>query len=285
MAQPPLPTPPTPIAPSGDSNVFDTVKDLIINAPGTIMEKVQSGDPIFIIGLCFIGIIAIYFAYFYGSKMYRSINSFRKGSPYIFEKTKDARRRVIISQNPNKEGSVTLPRSSNEKGGIEFSYSTWLFIDNYNYKLGQWKHVFHKGNDSSWPLRAPGVWLHPTKNALRVYMNSYDEIAEHIDIENIPINKWFSLIMVMRGQTMDIYINGNVKKSLKLNSIPKQNYGDVYINAFGGFSGYLSRLRYYDYALNYSEIDAVNKAGPNLMPVAESNENPPYLTANWWTND
>ena len=282
MTQPPLSVP---AVPSGDSNVFDTVKDLIINAPGTIMEKVQSGDPIFIIGLCFIGLIALYFVYFYGSKMYRSIDSFRKGSPYIFEKTKDARRRAVITQNPNKEGSVILPRSSNEKGGIEFSYSTWLFIDNYNYKLGQWKHVFHKGNESSWPLRAPGVWLHPTKNALRVYMNSYDEISEHVDIENIPINKWFSLIMVMRGQTMDIYINGNVKKSLKLNSIPKQNYGDVYINSFGGFSGYLSRLRYYDYALNYSEIDAVNKAGPNLMPVAESNENPPYLTANWWTND
>jgi hypothetical protein len=282
MTQPPLSVP---AVPSGDSNVFDTVKDLIINAPGTIMEKVQSGDPIFIFGLCFIGLIALYFVYFYGSKMYRSIDSFRKGSPYIFEKTKDARRRAVITQNPNKEGSVILPRSSNEKGGIEFSYSTWLFIDNYNYKLGQWKHVFHKGNESSWPLRAPGVWLHPTKNALRVYMNSYDEISEHVDIENIPINKWFSLIMVMRGQTMDIYINGNVKKSLKLNSIPKQNYGDVYINSFGGFSGYLSRLRYYDYALNYSEIDAVNKAGPNLMPVAESNENPPYLTANWWTND
>lgn len=282
MAQPPLSAP---AVPSGDSNVFDTVKDMIINAPGTIMEKVQSGDPIFIIGLCFIGLIAIYFLYFYGSKMFRSIDSFRKGSPYIFEKTKDARRRAVITQNPNKEGSVILPRSSNEKGGIEFSYSTWLFIDNYNYKLGQWKHVFHKGNESSWPLRAPGVWLHPTKNALRVYMNGYDEISEHIDIENIPINKWFSLIMVMRGQTMDVYINGNVKKSLKLSSIPKQNYGDVYINSFGGFSGYLSRLRYYDYALNYSEIDAVNKAGPNLMPVAESNENPPYLTANWWTND
>jgi hypothetical protein len=282
MTQPPLPAP---AVPSGSSNVFDTVKDLVINAPGTIMEKVQSGDPIFIIGLCFIGLIALYFVYFYGSKMFRSIDSFRKGSPYIFEKTKDARRRAVITQNPNKEGSVILPRSSNEKGGIEFSYSTWLFIDNYNYKLGQWKHVFHKGNESSWPLRAPGVWLHPTKNALRVYMNGYDEISEHIDIENIPINKWFSLIMVMRGQTMDVYINGNVKKSLKLSSIPKQNYGDVYINSFGGFSGYLSRLRYYDYALNYSEIDAVNKAGPNLMPVAENNENPPYLTANWWTND
>jgi hypothetical protein len=285
MTQPPISTPSVPVASSGDSNVFDTVKDLIINAPGTIVEKVQSGDPIFIIGLCFVGFIALYLVYFYGSKMFRSINSFRKGSPYIFEKTKDARRRAIITQNPNKEGSVVLSRSANEKGGIEFSYSCWLFIDNYNYKLGQWKHVFHKGNESSWPLRAPGVWLHPTKNAIRVYMNSYDEISEHIDIENIPINKWFSLIMVMRGQTMDVYINGNVKKSLKLNSIPKQNYGDVYVNAFGGFSGFLSRLRYYDYALNYSEIDAVNKAGPNLMPVAESNENPPYLTANWWTND
>ena len=259
--------------------------DIMQNGPSQLLEGVKSGSPVSILIAGILAIIVLYLVYFYGMKLIRNMNNYSKGSPYIVDGTKDARRRLVISQDPNKPGSINLPRSLNEQGGIEFSFSSWLFIDNYNYKLGQWKHVFHKGNETSWPLRAPGVWLHPDKNALRVYMNSYNEISEYLDVENIPINKWFCLIIIVKGQNLDCYVNGNLKKSLKLTGIPKQNYGDVFINAFGGFSGYLSRLRYYDYALNYSELDGILKIGPNMMPCADSGERPPYLTPNWWTND
>ena len=267
------------------NNAKDKAVDIITNGPSQLLDGVKSGSWVSIVIAGLLAIIVLYLVYFYGMKLIRSASNYSKGSPYIVDGTKDARRRLVISQDPNKPGSINLPRSLNEQGGIEFSYSSWLFIDNYNYKLGQWKHVFHKGNETSWPLRAPGVWLHPDKNALRVYMNSYNEISEYLDVENIPINKWFCLIIIVKGQNLDCYVNGNLKKSLKLTGIPKQNYGDIFINAFGGFSGYLSRLRYYDYALNYSELDGILKIGPNMMPCADSGERPPYLTPNWWTND
>ena len=57
------------------------------------------------------------------------------------------------------------------------------------YKVGEWKHVFHKGNKTSFPNRAP-VWIHPNNNALRIYMNTYDNPLEYVDIDNIP-RKWF----------------------------------------------------------------------------------------------
>ena len=41
---------------------------------------------------------------------------------------------------------------------------------------------------------------------------------------------------------LDVFINGFLKKQLILNGIPKQNYGDVYINSFGGYDGFLSEL-------------------------------------------
>ena len=260
---------------------FNKLKDMLSDG----VTQAQGGSPLWIVIGLIVGIIGLYLLYFYGRKMIRNVNQFRKGSPYLLEETKDAKRRLVITQDPYKQGSINLPRSLNEQNGIEFSYSGWLFIDNYNYKLGQWKHVFHKGNETSWPLRAPGMWLHPDKNALRVYMNTYNEISEYLDIDNIPINKWFSFVISVKGQTMDVYLNGNLKKSLKLTGIPKQNYSDVYINAFGGFSGFISNLRYYDFALNYNEIDGIVKGGPNLITKQESRERPPYLTANWWTND
>lgn len=255
------------------------------NAKENLLSGVRNGSWVSIAIAIILGFIALYVIYFYGIRLIRSYKAYSKGSPYVVDQTKDARKRLVVLQDPNKPGSINLPRSSNEKGGIEMTYSCWMFIDDYNYKLGQWKHVFHKGNETSWPNRAPGVWLHPDKNAMRVYMNTYNEISDHVDIENIPVNKWFCLIIIVKGENLDVFVNGNLKNSLKLSGIPKQNYGDLYINAFGGYSGYLSRLRYYDYALNYSEIDGVLKLGPSMMPCADTGERPPYLTQNWWTNN
>lgn len=255
------------------------------NLFGNLNGEIQNRNPVMLGIIAILGLLGLYMVYFYTAKLIRNYRRYQKGSPYVIDGMKDARRRFVANQNPSKEGNIHLPRSRNELGGIEFSYSTWMFIDNYNYNIGKWKHVFHKGNESSWPLRAPGVWLNPDKNAIRVYMNSYKEISEYVDVENIPIGKWFNLILVLKDRNMDVYINGNLKRSLKLQGIPKQNYGDLYVNAFGGYSGQISRLRYYDYALNYAEISSILKIGPSMKPCDDSSEKPPYLTANWWTNE
>ena len=142
----------------------------------------------------------------------------------------------------------------------------------------------HKGNETSWPLRAPGVWLHPKDNTLRVYMNSFKEIGEHIDVPNIPINKWFNIAVCVQQKNLDVFFNGNLVKRKELNGLPKQNYGDLYLNAFQGFSGYMSNIRYYDYYLSYSELTNNLGRGPSMMPCVDSDEMPPYLTQNWWTD-
>ena len=83
---------------------------------------------------------------------------------------------------------------------------------------------------------------------------------------------------------LDIYINGNLAKRHTLSSIPKQNFGDLYINAFRGFGGYMSNIRYYDYYITYSEMDNALGSGPSSMPCIDSKEMPPYFTPNWWAN-
>lgn len=270
------------------AELLNNAKSFVTSQSGSLVDSVKGGNPLALSIAVIVGVVVLFYLYHYTMKGMRNLNYFRRGSPFIIKDTKDGKKRVVVGQDPTKDGNISLPRSNNETGGIEFSYTCWLYIDDFSYKLGQWKHIFHKGNESSWPLRAPGVWLHPNKNALRVYMNSYNEISEYLDIDNIPVNKWFSLILVLRGQNMDIYINGNLKKSLKLSGIPKQNYGELYVNSFGGFSGFISKLRYYDWALNYSEIDGIQKTGPSLRVEQSSikdNERPPYLTPNWWTNE
>ena len=55
---------------------------------------------------------------------------------------------MVIPQNPNVDGAKPVLRSNNQRGGLEFTWSVWLYIDDMVYKNGQRKHIFHKGNDT-----------------------------------------------------------------------------------------------------------------------------------------
>jgi hypothetical protein len=248
----------------------------------TFMKSSSVAAKVFrVIILSIIGIIAIELLI----KLYTGYQKYSKASPWLLKGTKRGNQRLVILQDPKKEGSVTLHRSNNETGGLEFSYSFWLFIDDWSHKYGSWKHIMHKGNSSSWPLCAPGIWLHPKKNTMRVYMNTFQNIGEFSDIENIPLNKWFHTVVAVRQRNLDIFVNGNLVKSHQLEGLPKQNNGDVYINSFRGFGGYISNIKYNDYYISFSEIETQLDIGPASMESSAKLEHkPPYLSHNWWAN-
>ena len=206
----------------------------------------------------------------------------KRDSPFLLKGSKNAKNSMIISQDPKAEGSVTLYRSDDQDKGIEFTYTFWMMIDNLTYKTGEWKHVFHKGNNTSYPNRAPGVWIHPNKNVLRFYMNTHKNMLEYVDVDNIPLRKWICLGVVLNQRSMDIYFNGYLRKRHTLSSLPRQNFGDVWINMFGGFEGYMSRIRYHRRALESDEIEDVVKKGPSNDVCGDTGEMPPYLDDTWW---
>jgi len=175
-------------------------------------------------------------------------------------------------------------RSKNELGGAEFTLAFWMFINDFSFKYGSWKHVIHKGNKNSWPNRAPGIWLHPKENTMRFYMNTYNSVAgNYIDIENIPVQKWFHITVSVNQLSMDVYVNGNMRKSIRFSSLPKQNYGDFYVQNFRGFDGYMTRIIYYNYTIPYSEIEKLIQMGPGRVECSRSLDVPPYLAPGWWT--
>ena len=62
----------------------------------------------------------------------------------------------------------------------------------------------------------------------------------------------------------------------------KQNYGDIYACKWGGFSGFLSRLRYYAYALPFYSIEKIYNQGPSQAPCASTGAKPPNLSPEYW---
>jgi len=101
--------------------------------------------------------------------------------------------------------------------------------DNFTGEKNTFKHVFHKGSKGVFPLMAPGVFFKSDTNTLRVYMNSSMNWNNYVDIANIPLKKWFHLVVMVKGKALDVYINGNLANRHKFTDIPKLNYGGFYV--------------------------------------------------------
>jgi hypothetical protein len=213
------------------------------------------------------------------------------GSPHLIDGMVDGKQLIVFPQDPSSNGAVTIYRSVNASDGIEFSWSVWIFINSLQYLEGQYKHIFYKGNSNleqnglNFPNNAPGLYLAPNTNALVVMMNTYNVINEEVIIPDIPINKWFNVIIRCKNTTLDVYANGTIIRSVNLIGVPKQNYGDVYVGMNGGFDGNISNLWYYDYALGTSEIQKIINGGPNTTMIGSSGMSDKlanYLSLRWY---
>lgn len=209
-------------------------------------------------------------------------------NPYMFKGMKDGKTALRIAQNPNTPNSIPVYRSTNQKDGLEFTWSFWIHIDDLVYKEGSYKHIFHKGNNQftpeglNEPNNAPGVYIDRATNNLIIIMNTFNNIMEKVEIEDIPLNKWILVNICVEGEVMDVFVNSSVAKRHRFNGVPKQNYGDVYVNYNGGFSGYLSNLRYHDYTLSVGEILSMSRSGPNMSMNQTKDQFPPYFSMRWY---
>jgi hypothetical protein len=208
------------------------------------------------------------------------------------------------TQEPNIDTSKTCYPSKNEINGTEFTYACFLNFRSTNFTrdANSLRHVFHKGSPppDAYPLISPGVFTLSDKNTLRIYMGSSDRWDNYVDIPNIPVEKWFHLVITLKGRNLDVYINGNVIQRMTLATVPKLNFGDVYVfqnvtnddtrvmeigqryNVNGKADGMISRFFYYAYSLSYSEIDNLYRQGPSSKIVSSSNQLPPYMADAWW---
>ena len=213
-----------------------------------------------------------------------------------------------VNQDPEEGAGTLIQNSKNEANGIESTYSMYLMVGQDNFDTTEatktLKHVFHKGFKSAFPVMSPGVFVESGTNTLRIYMNSAAKWNNYVSVPNVPIGKWFHLVILMKGKYMDVYINGNVTQRHEFPDVPRLNKGNVYImwpvtfpvagdtvaaenvgefKVSGAMKGMVSRLKYYSYALTYATIDQLMSEGPSS--TIESNtfkELPPYFHDDWW---
>jgi len=216
-------------------------------------------------------------------------------SPVLINGMINAKQMVVIPQDPTVDGAIPVLRSVNDITGIEFTWSVWIYIDDFQYKQNEYKHVFHKGNDNinlseaplglNFPNNAPGLYITPKTNDLLVLMNTFDNIKEEVVVKDVPLNKWVNVIIRVSAQNhLDVYINGALVKRHIMSGVPKQNYGNVYASMNGGFSGYTSELQYFNTAIGMNKIQSIVDTGPDMTMKGAglTKSKPHYLSTRWY---
>ena len=227
----------------------------------------------YVIG-AFVLLLVLFFLY----SIIRGYRNYKTESPYLIDG-------IVDATTAQKFSAYQIKPSSDSQYGTEFTYSFWLFVKDTNFSSTNHAscgsatelHVFHKGSNDYVPttassdggnvtyplLQMPGVWLYPNTNKLNIRFNTYENVVETSDIGNIPLNMWVNVIIILIGNSVDVYVNGNLKKRTKLKGVPKINYGDLYTNNWGGFQGFMSKMRYFNYAIQPFLVDQIFNEGPS----------------------
>jgi hypothetical protein len=149
--------------------------------------------------------------------------------------------------------------------GLNQSFSTWIYVKDFNYKFGQYKNILWKGNPGSGNanVHSPSLWLYPLTNSLKVVTSTNDVSGvESCDIPNIPLMTWVHICYVLNNRTVDIYINGKLERSCALRNIPVLTSDPVFITNNKGFYGKIGKTQYFTKAILPNDVMNLYQQGP-----------------------
>ena len=192
----------------------------------------------------------------------RSISIFNaKQSPYIITSPRNA-----FNKNRNPVATKNVPSPTN---GLEFSYSLWIYIADWNYRFGERKNIFSKGSSAFGGSFSPILSLGETKNSLFASIAGHTNSSVYeCNINNIPLQKWIHIGYILNNRTVDIYIDGKLERSCVLRGVPKLNDAPVNVATDGGFYGQIAKMQYFTRALMPTEIAEIYSEGPYISSLS-----------------
>ena len=150
---------------------------------------------------------------------------------------------------------------------VDFSFSIWIYIDNWQYRYSKPKVIFKRSNSTSGTL-SPEVSLAPSTNDLDISLTTFSSTnsagsADNWSVQNIPIQKWCNIIVATNNRTVDTYIDGKLVNTHVLSGVPKMDKdADIEMTPDGGFSGATSKFRYYSRTITPREAYEIYREGP-----------------------
>lgn len=176
--------------------------------------------------------------------------------------------------------------SDTEQYNYQYGLSFWVFINsvppsNYNNSNNKYISLLDYGNK-------PNILYNFQKNTFIIVMEngkrntnrhsniidlSNNELEEENSFpivfkqENFLLQKWNNIILNVQGGTLDIFINGEIVKSVP-GMVPYMTLDQLTIGTNNGISGGICNLIYFNRPLTYNNIYYLYNSGKNqIIPI------------------
>lgn len=145
---------------------------------------------------------------------------------------------------------------SQPNNGFSFSTQIWMYIKDFNYKYGYKKPVYTKGGFV--------LSIDDYNNNLTLEVPIYSSSTPaRLVYENLPIQKWLHVVILVENRNIDLWINGELYQSKHLENFPKVFENDpARFTPEGGFHGYLCNIIHYEYPISKAKVIELFKIGP-----------------------
>ncbi len=196
-----------------------------------------------IVGVVIVIILYLLYHYSFGDSSRSTLSSIR-----------DASTELTI-------GASSLPAGAS----ADFTYSIWVYVSNWNTRLGETKVIYSRGGSGNTP-GTPTVSFDKTLNNVNVSLATYSSggsaQTSTCTLENVPIQAWTNIIVTLNNRALDLYLDGKLVRTCILPGVPKGAPGTVMnLTPGGGFAGYTAGFLYYDRAVNPREAYAIYREG------------------------
>ena len=180
---------------------------------------------------------------------------------------------LSVADKLTEKESTKLSGNSNS---VDFSYSFWIYVKDWNTKLGAKKSIIKRESVTTSATNKPvfpEIYLDKNTNDLKIEMTVFGESSssstnQTCTIKNIPLQKWTHIIVTTNNRALDTYIDGKlVKTCLLTGGINMEGTAPVKIcdNNGGssgyGFDGYIAKVKYFSRTLNPREVYEIYKQG------------------------
>lgn len=237
--------------------------------------------------------LSLIFIVLYSVYIIKVINEKYKNAGIIINQTniyKTSDRKAMMCDKPQTVDNniISYKDFRNEVDNRDFSICVFLYVNGTNpkyknnfknYRFRDWKSVFYFGqneiteNTKENPTelkdvkQIPGLWLKPTLNNLVLVLNDGQNNGL-LELNDIPLNEWFSVSIIINSASVSLYKNCKLEKTLTLNSfIPETSEYNLYIANDGklikynddiernGFPGQMAFFTYYNFALTQKDMN------------------------------
>ena len=206
--------------------------------------------------------------------LYKLINNFylekKRNEPVLICGKHDAR--------ITKSFGSDMLRISKPNSGLSFTFSFWIYINDWQMTGDEPRYILRmKGKNSQF-----GVILGSIRhkrlskyNDLSVYISTHYNPEEKISVEDVPLQKWLHVAVILDNRNLDVFVNGKLYTTKILTGVPIVENNGIEVCPSNkvnqkGYNGFISGLKYFNRNVGYSEIISLFKQGPKCKEMIGS---------------